>query len=193
MRPWVLRLAAIALLIGLPPAVGADRAFACSCIEPSPPLEAMEEAATVFAGTVVAARSRGTGGKLYEFEVSRVWKGLPSAKKEVVTDADCGYFFKEGEEYLVYAYPWGRVFETNSCTRTTRMDRASDDLSALGEWRAPEPARGPYRPPVQEGEGTPLRGHSSPLSDWAIGLLAAASVAVVVTGVVAIRRHARQT
>jgi hypothetical protein len=42
----------------------------------------------------------------------------------------CGYSFKEGQEYLVYAE--GKKMKVNSCDETTPLSNASADIQALG-------------------------------------------------------------
>lgn len=89
------------------------------------------------------------------FELQQVWKGLSEGDTVTVTtaadSAACGYGFEEGKTYLVYAYEARRnpeaeegsetegaededcTFTTTLCTRNAVLDRAGDDLAALGE------------------------------------------------------------
>jgi hypothetical protein len=65
--------------------------------------------------------------------VSEVWKGPERETLEVSTPRAgpaCGYSFKEGKEYLVYA--WGKKMEVDSCGRTTPLSEAGADLQVLG-------------------------------------------------------------
>ncbi len=84
---------------------------------------------------------------------SRAWKGAQSDTLAVYTmrgSAACGFDFKIGEEYLIYAdsasaedsiaanwlhgTPYPALF-TSLCSRTTALSstRASEDLFALGQ------------------------------------------------------------
>ncbi len=215
MRTWLFRLAAIALLCGLPPVLQTERAWACSC-EMRDPLEALEYADVVFAGTVTV---RGGIGSAARFRVSRVWKGEPYATRFVgpamvdhgdgeVSVTSCDKSFRPGEEYLVYGYYDDEV-EGLLLTSTCRVGSlAPAELELLGEGRAPEPgttAPGPVEPrqatspdredeppppaPSDAGTGT-LSEPKSP-DGWAIALLAAAAVALAGLGFAAARRRAR--
>lgn len=105
----------------------------------------------MFAGEVVAIRALGhppyrlssADPVEVEFRVSRVWKGPRRDSLTVETEASgisCGYQFKKGQHYIVYA----REGRTGMCTRTAPSWWAFADLIALGEsWRPDAmPARG---------------------------------------------------
>jgi hypothetical protein len=61
---------------------------------------------------------------------------------EVITPradgATCGYPFKEGQEYLVYAYGKGEPFETDICNGTHPLSKADEDLALLGNGEKPK-------------------------------------------------------
>jgi hypothetical protein len=156
------RLFAIVLL-----ALAAEEAGACSCIGPRPPDEAFASATHVFEGKVVAVsdqytlfrkawdvvgetldRQRDwnsyarTHGFKVVFEVTRSWKG--SLKKRFVLytgrgGGDCGYPFKTGQVYVVYAYCDAAYCETNICTRTRLRAAAAEDLKYLATLPAKTP------------------------------------------------------
>jgi hypothetical protein len=90
----------------------------------------------VFAGEVVDLK-RGFGTNKVSFRVSEVWKGPEQDTLEVSTpryEASCGYSFKEGQEYLVYAE--GKKMKVTYCGRTTPLSKASADLEVLGNGKA---------------------------------------------------------
>jgi hypothetical protein len=71
------------------------------------------------------------------FEVERTWKGVEKNTISVSTSSQssaCGYGFKKGEAYLVYASKdgEGRLI-TSICSRTRRMKEAGEDLKEIGE------------------------------------------------------------
>jgi hypothetical protein len=75
---------------------------------------------------------RGFGTNKVSFRVSEVWKGPEQDTLEVSTpryEASCGYSFKEGQEYLVYAE--GKKMKVTYCGRTTLLSKASADLEVL--------------------------------------------------------------
>src|SRR5262245_52601937 len=133
-------------------------ALACSCIMP-PPNELLQEADIVFAGKVIAENNVGRWDSwirlkrsppfieraedFYEsrttFEVATVWKGKIFAKASVVSGGPCGYYFHNGQEYVVYAN-WleGRLV-TGECMGNNKLSDAGEDLAALGSGRPPEP------------------------------------------------------
>ena len=122
----------------------AEEATACSC-SPVTPAQAFDRADTVFTGSVKSLRvRRGLFGQssvdpaTAEFEVTQVWKGPREETmtiKTVRSEVSCGFEFRQGLEYLVYA----REGKTGLCDRTALTLRASDDLSALGEGWKPAP------------------------------------------------------
>lgn len=113
-------------------------ANACSCIEPLPPSESLEEAETVFSGVVLSKRVRHDTIKV-TFKVSCAWKGELKEKITVYTaiqSATCGFSFQRGREYLVYAHKnqfFSTKLTTNLCTRTKELSGADEDILELGE------------------------------------------------------------
>ena len=137
----------LALLLGVA-ALGlhlsAGPGHACSCNQMTPD-EAFDRADTVFVGEVTSYRvRRGIFGwssidpTTVKFTVSEVWKGPHQESltiRSVRSEVSCGFEFKEGLTYLVYA----RDGQTGLCDRTALSIRASEDLAALGSGWKPEP------------------------------------------------------
>jgi len=129
-------------------------AWACSCLPPAPPTEALEKADAVFLGVVERNEVTGplqktdmegvTGygkwrpdysGKEATFRVITIWKGVPQEVLTVETSffgTMCGYNFEVGFEYLVYAHESDGALHTNICSRTRPRHDAGEDLQALG-------------------------------------------------------------
>ncbi len=117
-------------------------AFSCTCA-PKPSVgKALSQSDAVFVGRVIAwnnasiefAPGHLSQGYTFVFEVERLYKGALSSEVAVLTGhglGDCGYPFKVGEEYLIYAYR-DKGLETNICTRTTNISTADADLAELG-------------------------------------------------------------
>jgi hypothetical protein len=66
------------------------------------------------------------------FQVSEVWKGSERETLQVSTASQgpsCGYPFKEGQEYLVYAR--GKRMNVSACEETKPLSEASVDLEVL--------------------------------------------------------------
>jgi hypothetical protein len=134
---WFLALVAWAL----PPPVGA-----CDCGYPGAPCKAFANTPTVFAGRVLKSsriRLKTPSGAEYEdrlvfFDVERSYRGWEAKTAEVVTGwggGDCGYEFRAGVRYLVYAYPHpatGKLY-TGICQRTRLLSEASEDLDYLSK------------------------------------------------------------
>ena len=204
MRPWLLRLAAIALLVGIPSAVRPDGAVACSC--DFRPAVALAESDVVFAGEVTASELRGRA----KVRVSRVWKGDVPATTLVVLQGrgtSCEFRLRVGREYLVYADrdDAGGTLTTGLCSSFElglQDEAARQHLELLGEGRPPAPEKAPDADSptspdtTEEPAATSLssEGDSAPWPpSWAIALVAAA-VASVLAGAsfVVLRRRARQ-
>ena len=128
-------------------------ASACSCAIESNPKErakeAMSDSEAVFSGEVAEVeegptiRMWGLSGvrtSRVTLRTSEVWKGPQRETPEVSTLRDsmsCGYPFKEGQEYLVYAYSGKRGLEVDLCNGTRRFAEAQADLEVLGAGKKP--------------------------------------------------------
>jgi hypothetical protein len=120
---------------------------ACSCIPPRDVPTSLEEADAVFSGTVTAVRTVGSFSRgpypvrRVTLRVDRAWKGATSRTVVVTTGmggGDCGYRFRRGEAYLVFAHRANSgSLSTGICGRTAALSRAAADVRALGEpaWR----------------------------------------------------------
>lgn len=114
-------------------------ANACSCIEPLPPSESLDEAEAVFSGVVLSKRLVRHNTIKVTFKVSCVWKGALKEEITVFTalqSATCGFSFQRGNEYLVYAHKtqfFSSKLTTNLCTRTKELSVADDEILELGD------------------------------------------------------------
>src|SRR5688572_15022207 len=129
---------AIALLLEVPPV------RACMCVPPDSPLAEMTASAAVFVGVVISQEGphRIPAGedaftlshRTFRFNVIAAWKGVSGPEASVRTGSgggDCGYDFRVGETYLVYASQWRDTLGTSICTRTTPLSQARVDLAEL--------------------------------------------------------------
>lgn len=114
-------------------------ASACSCI-PQNVKQAFLASGSIFAGRVVKIEPNEDserGGYTVTFEVSEAWKGVRDPILKVNTagnSAICGYAFKNGQDYLVYATKEpGYDLRVSLCSRTQPLDQAAEDLKELGE------------------------------------------------------------
>jgi hypothetical protein len=118
---------------------------ACSCGGSGGPCESYGAAAAVFVGTVVSARENERiktdrndvdwTPRAIKFSVEQSYLGVAGTELEVFTGrggGDCGYEFKIGQRYLVYAQRYQDKLTTSICTRTKPFSSASDDLAFLG-------------------------------------------------------------
>jgi hypothetical protein len=137
-------LIALGLVVLLP-----DCASACSCGGDAPfqVLAKGADASAVFSGEVMNIEE-GSSTRLYgmsvpsrrvTLQVSEVWKGPQTETLEVTTPRDgatCGYNFKEGQEYLVYAYGKEEALKVDLCSQTRPLSRADEHLRVLGDGRS---------------------------------------------------------
>ncbi len=145
---------ALILAVGATFISSPDDAHACDFPEPPPPETALDDAAAVFSGEVISIEQVDDDpGQQYiaaTIDVDRSWKGVDSSPVVVEThqdEATCGFPFEEGESYLVYAYSEGTPLTTALYHRTRLLERADEDLDALGTGtevtdQADEPANG---------------------------------------------------
>lgn len=120
----------------------AVEASACSCAGTAAPCQAYWEAPVVFAGTVTYSSKVSSYRKTYQwprrqvrFTIDEAFRGVDGVEVDVMTgfsDADCGYGFRLGGQYLVYAYRQedGRL-TTSICTRTRPLTDAREDLAYI--------------------------------------------------------------
>lgn len=123
----------------------APSAHACDFEAPPPPEEALEEADAVFSGEVESIEDADDRDLEATFEVDQVWKGTGNATVSVRTEpneAECGFNFEVGESYLVYAHERSSGLGTSLYHRTSELDRADEDLEALGQGASPVPDEG---------------------------------------------------
>lgn len=116
----------LCLLLGASLAFGAETGFACTCVPSKGPAEDLKLAAAVFSGKVVEVRKHRQSEDIFArveavLRVERAWKGGEEATISVFTashSATCGYGFKKGRTYLVYAHKdaQGRL-STGICSR----------------------------------------------------------------------------
>jgi len=120
------------------------KAFACSCMMSGPPCQATWTADVVFTGTVVSItpidhESLGAPyeSRLVKINADRGFVNAAAGPIEVVTGTgggDCGYAFKIGQKYLVYAYASKTApsrLSASICSRTRPIADAQEDLRYL--------------------------------------------------------------
>lgn len=107
-------------------------AAACSCL-PLVPCESSFYTA-VFQGEVIdisPTRPSADGYRTATLKVERTWRGQVPAEVTVMTEANeaaCGYSFRAGVRYLVYAYKRGDRLWTGLCS-VKPLDTAAEDLA----------------------------------------------------------------
>ena len=114
--------------------VSFENSCACSCAGPGSPRDAYSNADAVFIGKVQSIDSIDFGTLKVRLAVFQSWKRISSTTIDVYTAAHgaaCGYYFEIGSTYLVYAYIYDSALRTNSCTRTTSLAFAEEDLTFL--------------------------------------------------------------
>jgi len=123
---------------------------ACSCIESGPPCQTYFQVDAVFVGAVRTITELDAPPdpmpfrqRLVTFTVERALRGLEGASVAVTTGlggGDCGYPFKPGERYLVYAYKAkdGQL-RTGICSRTRPISEAAEDLQFIDTLRTAKP------------------------------------------------------
>ena len=146
-------IAVVSFVLSLP-----QDGLACSCVGPRGK-KALEGAAAAFSGKVTKVEYLDADEPEVEpriivtFKVYRWWKG-PLKKSAVLHTIynkwTCeGYFFKEGKEYLVFAYqnreqmaekfPAAKdTLGVNICGATGLLATAKEELRELGPGRRPE-------------------------------------------------------
>jgi hypothetical protein len=119
---------------------------ACTCGFVGPPCEEYWQSQAVFAGKVIKKSTfyveEGEGDSRYKyqqvlvrFSIEQVFKGVAGDEVEIVTGlsgGDCGYHFKDGESYVVYAIRSGRDksrLYSGICNRIKLVAEADEDFA----------------------------------------------------------------
>jgi hypothetical protein len=121
-----------------------DCASACSCAgfegsQREIVERALSYSGAVFSGEVVEV-DKGSQESTVTLRVSEVWKGPQQQTIQVGTPsmgAACGYPFKEGQEYLVYADEGKQGLQVNACSPTKPLTEAEANLEVLGAGKKP--------------------------------------------------------
>ena len=130
----------ILLAFGLP--IFSTEAAACQCAGEGKPCEEYWKASVVFAAvvtgsstTTVTEGDNAFSQRLVHFRLDRAYKGIEGAEVQVMTGlggGDCGYGFRLGEKYLVYAFrSTDKKLHTSICTRTRPLSEADEDLEYI--------------------------------------------------------------
>jgi len=121
------------LLVSMPIAtISAFEECSCKFGSQGTPVNGLNEMDVIFVGEVVAIEESRTAEGLLDvtFQVSKHYKGHRDTSVIVCTPKDlshCGYSFKNGETYLVYAKYRDKVLLTDICTRTRTISQANGD------------------------------------------------------------------
>ncbi len=97
--------------------------------------EAKQVAAAVFVGKVISVTEEGTS-KIFEFQVSKTWKGDGKKTVKVTYFEAVRYepIFEVGKEYLMFAQSGNdKVLHVYRCSRSAATENATDDLKLLGK------------------------------------------------------------
>ena len=171
----VLKSVAIAMLLAVLP-VGesmpsaATAAPMCTCISPKrPTCEMWWQTSAVFVGRAVRIRTINEEtadgqrvSKIVTFRVAERFQGASGEREiEVRTGAgggDCGFDFRQNENYLVYASrsPLTGRLETGICTRTATAEEAATDLVFLRGLGEAEPLASVYGVAYRDRETPPF-------------------------------------
>jgi len=101
----------------------AQPAYACSCVMRVTLEEEMERSDAVFSGEVTKIESSGYGYDV-TFQVNEALKGVDESTVTIHTGqggGDCGFEFKEGEEYMVYASMGEEQLRVSICGLTALL------------------------------------------------------------------------
>jgi hypothetical protein len=153
--------------------VASRTAHACSCLRPGTPCESYGSAAAVFVGTPISVREADRSNqkdvdwtpKAFKFSVEQSYLGVEGTEIEVFTGrggGDCGYGFRIGERYLVYASNYQNRLTTGICSRTTPFSKATDDLAFLGTLSSATPGATIYGQVVRN---TPPKTNTPPINE----------------------------
>ena len=139
------RLLLVLVMVMVGTAVAAPPCWACSCA-PSTKKQDAKTADVIFTGRVQKITgidydngSLGDDNAKVRFRVGKVYKGHPQRITRVYTnesEAACGYAFKEGKRYTVFAN-WHNDKKKTSLCSGTKQGRINPDNYSLGNGYPP--------------------------------------------------------
>ena len=126
-------------------------ADACTCIESGAACEDYWKASAVFLGRVekIDPPLKVLAARRVTLTVIEAFSGVQKGTLEVRTGssgADCGFAFREGGEYIVYAQRTGSsgALSVSLCSRTREVSRAAGDLDYARAPREPDVLSGAH-------------------------------------------------
>jgi hypothetical protein len=97
--------------------------------------EAKVRAAAIFVGKVIGVTEEGSS-KIFEFQVSKIWKGGNKKTVKVTHFESLRYepIYEVGKEYLMFAETGDdENLHVYRCSRSAATENAADDLKLLGK------------------------------------------------------------
>ena len=161
----------------------ADPAAACACVKAGPPCQEFWNATAIFAGRVESLSRASPDSISVTFSVQEWFRGARSARVTLSTPssaAGCGYSFRRGREYLVYAVTVAGTAEltTSRCSRTQPVESATADLDYVRNLSAePSPAARVFgRVVMRNRDLARRRDRDRPLSGAVVSVIGSESV-----------------
>ena len=127
-------------------ASAATNIFACDCIRSgNDDLQELVEfdyknSEAVFSGEVIGiSKNPGSLVVKVKFKIEKSWKNISQEEVSLIAsnNDECGYVFKIGKRYLVYAQGKVNNLETSICTRTSNYE-SNKDINFLNQIKKPE-------------------------------------------------------
>lgn len=116
--------------------LSASDVFACTCMHLRGTVEdGYKRYPVIFSGKVISSVKSGDYSRKVTIQVQNSWKSKLPKTVTVFTGAQtsmCGFPFKKGESYLIYADGEKvKDLSVTLCSRTTLLSGAADDIEAL--------------------------------------------------------------
>lgn len=126
-------------------AVAIRDVYGCSCMPSGPPCQACFQVDAVFIGTVQSSTVRKTTSdgvtdglfdrRLVHIAIDQISRGVQGTTADLWTGlggGDCGFDFKVGLRYVIYASRHADgTLSTGICSRTRLVPEAADDLASV--------------------------------------------------------------
>ena len=128
-------------------------AHACSCAPGIPVCESFSRTSAVFTAEVLEIKDEPSANprpgqrpahRRVTLRVEQTFRGTPATRTEVYTGSDhanCGYPFKRGEKYLVFASELEGRLTVSVCSPTRPLAVASKELDTITKSCAGQPAQ----------------------------------------------------
>lgn len=144
----------------------ARTATACTCRQTPDFKLAVGSSTEIFLAEVLDIKQLPYEGQEVSVQVHAAWKGAITGRNIVHGGGACGFYFKRGEQYLIYSRSVDGKVSVSMCSRSKDYSRATDDIRSLGAPRWVSSPNLALTPKTSSGLSVSIAPAKSKFSQW---------------------------